>query len=78
MLILVFVLEVKIHNDNNIIYSYGPSTNIVFFASFMCVIFCLIAMIKNYKNLRRKYIFTYYINNADEFIFKDSKLHLLE
>lgn len=33
---------------------------------------------KNSKNLRRKYIFTYYINNDEQFIFKDSKLHLLE
>lgn len=33
---------------------------------------------KNSKNLRRKYIFTYYINNNDQFIFKNSKLHLLE
>ena len=67
MLILVFVLEVKIHNDNNVIYSYGPSTNIVFFASFMCVIFCLIAMIKNYKNLKsKKYLplFTFIIGGT--------------
>ena len=36
------------------IYSYGSSANIVFFASFACVIFCLTAMIKNYKNLKSK------------------------
>ena len=54
MIFLICRLELKIHNENNMIYSYGSSANIVFFASFACVIFCLTAMIKNYKNLKSK------------------------
>lgn len=33
---------------------------------------------KNSRNLRRKYIFTYYINNDEQFILKTTRLHLLQ
>ena len=46
---LVFYLKLDIYNQNNIIYSYGPSTNVVYIASTICVILCFISMIKNYK-----------------------------
>ena len=51
---LVFYLKLDIYNQNNIIYSYGPSTNVVYIASTICVILCFVSMIKNYKELKSK------------------------
>ena len=51
---LIFYLKLDIYNENNIIYSYGPSTNVVYLASTVCVILCFISMIKNYKELKSK------------------------
>ena len=51
---LIFYLKLDIYNENNIIYSYGPSTNVVYLASTVCIILCFISMIKNYKELKSK------------------------
>jgi len=51
---LVFYLKLDIYNKNNIIYSYGPSTNVVYIISTICVILCFVSMIKNYKELKSK------------------------
>ena len=51
---LIFYLKLDIYNKNNIIYSYGPSTNVVYIISTICVIFCFVSMIKNYKELKSK------------------------
>ena len=34
---LIFYLKLDIYNKNNIIYSYGPSTNVVYIISTICV-----------------------------------------
>lgn len=52
--LLIFYLKLSIYNKNNIIYSYGPSTNVVYISSCICVILCFISMIKNYKELKSK------------------------
>ena len=51
---LIFYLKLDIYNKNNIIYSYGPSTNVVYIISTICVILCFVSMIKNYKELKSK------------------------
>ena len=51
---LIFYLKLSIYNQNNVIYSYGPSTNVVYVASTICIILCFISMIKNYKELKSK------------------------
>ena len=53
---LIFYLKLDIYNKNNIIYSYGPSTNVVYIISTICVILCFVSMIKNYKELKKQNI----------------------
>lgn len=51
---MIFVLPIHIFNSNEVIYSYGESTIVIYIFSLLCVIFCLVSMIKNYKNLKAK------------------------
>ena len=52
--IISMVCSLHIYSDNNIIYSYGPATKVVFVVSTICVIICIVSMIKNYKKLKNK------------------------
>ena len=70
--------NIFLQNDDKFIINLDASTSYSIMTPCENREFIIEIYLKNYKNLRRKYIFTYYINNADEFIFKDSKLHLLE
>ena len=70
--------NIFLQNDDKFIINLDASTSYSIMTPCENREFIIEIYFKNYKNLRRKYIFTYYINNADEFIFKDSKLHLLE
>lgn len=70
--------NIFLQNDDKFIINLDASTSYSIMTPYENREFIIEIYFKNYKNLRRKYIFTYYINNADEFIFKDSKLHLLE
>ena len=70
--------NIFLQNDDKFIINLDASTSYSIMTPCENREFIIEIYFNNYKNLRRKYIFTYYINNADEFIFKDSKLHLLE
>lgn len=70
--------NIFLQNDDKFIINLDASTSYSIMTPCENREFIIEIYFKNYKNLRRKYIFTYYINNDDEFIFKDSKLHLLE
>lgn len=70
--------DIFLQNDDKFMINLNASTSYSIMTPCENREFIIEIYFKNYKNLRRKYIFTYYINNADEFIFKDSKLHLLE
>ena len=54
LLILVFVLPLYFHNENSIIYSYGPSANLIYAISLIYIVVWLVLMIKNYKELKDK------------------------
>ena len=70
--------NIFLQNDDKFIINLDASTSYSIMTPCENREFIIEIYFNNYKILRRKYIFTYYINNADEFIFKDSKLHLLE
>ena len=70
--------NIFLQNDDKFIINLDASTSYSIMTPCENREFIIEIYFKNDKYLRRKYIFTYYINNADEFIFKDSKLHLLE
>ncbi len=54
--ILIMALPINIYMENGIMYSYGPSANVVYFLSFLCFIVCLVTVIFNYKKTSKKKI----------------------
>ena len=52
--ILVIILPLYYNNKNNIIYSYGPSTNLMYLVSSLFVIIIIICLIKNIKYVTQK------------------------
>lgn len=57
VLLLIFVLPLYFYNENKVIYSYGPSANLMYIVSILYIIIWLINMFKNYKDLKsKKYI----------------------
>lgn len=50
----IIALPLYYHNENNIIYSYGPSTNVMYVVSFIAITLWIIMMIKNYKEIKSK------------------------
>ncbi len=61
---LIVILPVKIKIVNNYSYSYGPATNVVYVASFVLGLICLVSLIIKFKNITRKryvLIFSFFI-----------------
>jgi len=52
--IFINILPMYYYNDNNMVYSYGPSVDHMFFVYAFLIVLWLICMFKNYKNLRHK------------------------
>lgn len=52
LLILVIVLPLNFSNEANKIYSYGPSTQIIYYASELFILIGFISMFKNAKTIR--------------------------
>ncbi|MEG2351189.1 MAG: hypothetical protein RSA10_03990 [Bacilli bacterium] len=50
--ILIFILPLSYVNESGMIYSYGPSANIVYYVSEILVIVCLIFMFFSPKNIK--------------------------
>ncbi len=62
--LLIIILPIKTENAGNYSYSYGPATNVVYAASLICGIICLISLIIKFKNVARKryaLIFSFFI-----------------
>ncbi len=60
----IVILPVKIEIVNNYSYSYGPATNVVYIASFILGLICLVSLIIKFKNIARKryvLIFSFFI-----------------
>ena len=54
IVLLVYYLPLYYHNENMIIYSYGPSANIIYFLATVCMTIWTILLIKNYKKIKNK------------------------
>ena len=54
ILFLILVLPLYYHNENNVIFSYGPSANVMYAVSGIAIFLWLIMMIKNYKEIKNK------------------------
>ena len=52
--ILVFVLPLYNHNENNVIYTYGPAANLLFGIAGICTVIWLVCVLINIKNIRHK------------------------
>ncbi len=54
LLALIIALPLYYHNTKNIVYSYGPSANVMYISSPLIISLWLIMMIKNYKEIKNK------------------------
>ena len=52
--IFIVLLPMYYYNKNNIVYSYGPSVDFLFFTYAFLIIIWVICMFKNYRNLKHK------------------------
>ena len=71
---LIFVLPVQFNiNDlGYVMYSYGPSVNIVFISSTLYIILMFTCLIRNFKNIKsKKYRWFFYDSKTVVFEFYD-------
>ncbi len=54
LLMLILVLPLYYHHENNVVYSYGPSANLMYIVSGVCIFLWFIMMFKNYKEIKSK------------------------
>ena len=54
LLFLIYFLPLYYHNENKIIYSYGPSANLIYFLTAILMVLWVIMISKNYKVLKTK------------------------
>ena len=53
-LILTIILPLYYKDNGNVIYSYGPSTNLLYFISGLCIFTWLICLLLNFKQIKQK------------------------
>ena len=57
IILIISLLEIHIKTTNKSLYSYGPSVNLVYMISGICIIIMLICILKNLQNIKsKKYI----------------------
>ena len=54
IIILIFKLELYYHNENGIIYSYGPAANLIYIVATISMITWSVLLIKNIKKAKNK------------------------
>ena len=52
--LLVIVLPIDLYSKGWVMYSSGPSANVVYFASAICTFLCVIMMLFKFKNIKRR------------------------
>lgn len=52
--ILVIVLPIDLYSKGWVMYSAGASANVVYFASALCTLLCVIMMLFKFKNIKRR------------------------
>lgn len=53
-LILTIILPLYYKDNGNVMYSYGPSTNLLYFVSGLCIFTWLICLLLNFKQIKQK------------------------
>ena len=53
-LILTIMLPLYYKDNGSVIYSYGPSTNLLYFVSGLCIFNWLICLLANFKQIKQK------------------------
>lgn len=54
LLFLIYFLPLYYHNENKIIYSYGPAANLIYFLTAILMVLWIFMISKNYKVLKTK------------------------
>lgn len=54
LLVGVIVLPLYYHNENGIVFSYGPSTNLMYLISGIFILIVIVCMLKNIRFLKQK------------------------
>jgi len=52
--LLVIILPINLYSKGWVMYSSGPSANVVYFASALCTLICVLMMAFKFKNIKRK------------------------
>ena len=52
--LLVIILPIDLYSKGWVMYSAGPSANVVYFASALCTLICVLMMAFKFKNIKRK------------------------
>ena len=52
--LLVIILPINLYSKGWVMYSSGPSANVVYFASAICTLLCVIMMLLKFKNIKRR------------------------
>ena len=59
--LLVIILPINLYSKGWVMYSSGPSANVVYFASAICTLLCVIMMLLKFKNIKSLVLFAYII-----------------
>ena len=58
--IVMLILPVKLYNENNIMYSYGPSCDALYVFAVIYILLIIVTLIRNFRKiLRKKYVPVY-------------------
>ena len=56
-LTFIIILPLYYYNNDGVIYSYGPCTDLMYFVAIVCIIFCVGCTLYNHSNLKNKKYF---------------------
>lgn len=58
---LIYLLPLYYHNENNVIYSYGPSANVTYISTVIIFIFWIYCLVRDRKNFKNKKYWPFFV-----------------
>ena len=58
---LIYLLPLYYHNENNVIYSYGPSANVTYISTVVIFIFWIYCLVRDGKNFKNKKYWPFFV-----------------
>lgn len=58
---LIYLLPLYYHNENNVIYSYGPSANVTYISTVVIFIFWIYCLVRDRKNFKNKKYWPFFV-----------------